>query len=121
MQVLKRVSPATQRRTDVIWEQFQAGQSVSEIASELGFTPKTILNHLKKACDSGRPLHVDGLMEMSALSPDEAQGVMDAFSQFGTTRLKPVFDALDQRVAYEQLHLWRLIWDARKCEDIPSG
>jgi ATP-dependent DNA helicase RecQ len=120
-QALKRVLPAGQRRTEAIWEQFQAGQSVSDIASEFGFTPSTILNHLKKAWDSGRPLRMDGLKEMSVLSQNDAQRVLDAFSEFGTPRLKRIFDALDQTVPFEQLHLWRLIYKARKCEDKPSG
>jgi hypothetical protein len=76
----------------------------------LGFTENTILNHLKKAFDAGRPLNVDGLRAASRLSTEEEKRVVDAFDDCGTALLKPIFDVLNETVPYEQLHLWRLIY-----------
>ena len=107
-----RASPSGQQRTDNVWEQFQAGESISAIAADLGFTENTILNHLKKAFDAGRPLSIDGLRAVSRLSPEEEQRVMEAFADCGTEFLKPIFDALNETVPYDQLRLWRLIYQA---------
>jgi ATP-dependent DNA helicase RecQ len=106
----KRASTSGQQRTDYVWEQFQAGETIAAIAAELGFTQGTILNHLKKAHNARKPLRVDGLKEASQLSPEEEQHVMAAFDECGTDFLRPVFDALDQSVSYDELHLWRLIY-----------
>ncbi len=107
-----RASPSGQGRTDYVWEQFQTGESISDIAAELGFSQTTILNHLKKAFEAGRPLNIDGLRTVSGLSPEEEQRVMDAFADCGIEYLKPVFDALNETVPYDQLRLWRLIYQA---------
>ncbi len=110
--IAKRASRSGQKRTDYVWEHFQAGESISAIAADLGFVQSTILSHLKKAFEAGSPLRVDGLKEASELTAAEEQRVIAAFDESGTDYLKPVFDALDESVSYDQLHLWRLIYQA---------
>jgi hypothetical protein len=39
-----------------------------------------------------------------------AENVMAAFEELGDDFLRPTFDALDRNVSYDQLHLWRLIY-----------
>jgi ATP-dependent DNA helicase RecQ len=102
--------PSGQKRTDYIWEQFQAGESMSTIAADLGFTENTILSHLEKAFAAGRTLDVSNLRAASSLSPQESQQVLDAYQLCGTEFLKPVFEALNGTVTYDQLRLWRLIY-----------
>ena len=68
------------------------------------------VSNLKNAFEAGRPLNVYGLRTVSKLSPEEEQQVMDAFADYGIEYLKPVFDALNETVPYDQLHLWRLIY-----------
>ena len=109
----RRVSPKGQQRTDHVWEQFQEGASIHDIAADLGFTQNTILKHLGKAFSAGRPLRLDGLTELSELSDTQEKKVIAAFDKYGTQLLKPIFDSLDQTVPYEQLHLWRLIYHVR--------
>jgi ATP-dependent DNA helicase RecQ len=112
-----RASPSGQKRTDYVWEHFQAGETISTIAADLGFTQNTILNHLKKAFEAGRPLNVDGLRAASALTPEEEQRVMEAFDEHGTEYLKSIFVALNESVPYDQLHLWRLIYQvSSRCD-----
>ncbi|MFH1634804.1 MAG: DNA helicase RecQ [Chloroflexota bacterium] len=107
--IAKRASRTGQKRTDYIWEHFQAGESISAIAADMGFTQSTILNHLKKAFEAGCPLPLDGLKKASQLSPEEELRVLAAFDECGTDYLRPVFDALGEAVSFDQLHLWRLI------------
>jgi ATP-dependent DNA helicase RecQ len=105
------------RRMVEVWERFQKGETVDSIAEGFGFKPKTIINHLKNAFASGRPLRVDGLEEMSTLTTSEVQQVLQAFETLGGERLTPIFEALDQMVSYDQLHLWRLIYQALAAEN----
>ena len=105
-----RTSPSGQQRTETVWEQFQAGKTISAIAADLGFTEKTILKHLKKAHEAGQELRVDGLKDVSELTKDEEHRVIAAFDECGAEYLRPVFDALGGRVSYDELHLWRLIY-----------
>jgi len=103
-------SPTGQKRTDYVWGNYQAGESIETLAADLGITPGTILNHLKKAHQAGKPLRSDGLKTYNQLSIEEEQRVFQAFGELGTERLKPVFDALGESVPYDQLHIWRLIY-----------
>jgi ATP-dependent DNA helicase RecQ len=80
------------------------------IAADLGFTWSTILSHLEKAFDAGLPLDVSNLQSASSLSPQESQQVLDAYQVCGIEFLKPVFEALNGTVPYDQLRLWRLIY-----------
>lgn len=106
----RRASVKGQQRTEHVWEQHQAGKSIAEIAEDMGFTQGTILKHLTKAFESGKPMQVAGLKESSQISPEDEQRVLAAFEEHGTDRLRPIFDALGEAVSYDQLHLWRLIY-----------
>jgi ATP-dependent DNA helicase RecQ len=103
-------TPSGQKRTETIWEQFQAGESMSTIAADLGFTEGTIFSHLEKAFAAGRALDTSNLRAASTLSPQEEQQVLEAYKVRGTEYLKPVFEALNGTVPYDQLRLWRLIY-----------
>ncbi len=105
-----RASPSGQQRTDHVWERFQAEESVESIAADLGFTQSTILNHLKKAHTAGKPLAAERLKAASQLSPEDERRVVAAFESLGDTYLKPIFDAFGGKISYDQLHLWRLIY-----------
>lgn len=106
-------SGSAQSRTDYIWKRFQAGESIADIAADMDFTQGTILHHLQKAFEAGNPLREDGLKEAGQLSPLDERRVMTAFEELGDAYLKPVFDALDGSVDYDQLRLWRLIFKVR--------
>jgi ATP-dependent DNA helicase RecQ len=54
---------------------------------------------------------------MSTLTSSEVQQVLQAFETLGVERLKPIFEALNQTVSYDQLHLWRLIYQASAAEN----
>ena len=98
------------RRREYIWKRFQAGEAVESIASSLGITQKTILKHLVAIHSSGYPIRVNGLKELSTLSQDEENKLLQLFDELGTFRLKPVYEKFDGAIPYEQLHIWRLIF-----------
>ncbi len=95
-------------RTVEVGEAFNAGQSVPEIAGAYGVKERTVLNHLWKYAQGGRPLRSDNLLERSQLPPETQQRVLDAFAELGTDFLRPVYESLNETVSYDELHLLRL-------------
>jgi ATP-dependent DNA helicase RecQ len=116
-----RSSTRGQKRTDLIWEKYQAGESIKDIADDLEFTKNTILNHLQKSFSSGRVLRLDGLKEFSSLTKDVSKQVQSAFEELGTEFVKPVFDSFEGDVSYDQLHLWRLIIQVEEINRFMKG
>ena len=112
--VSRPTSLTGQQRTNFVWERFQAGESIADIAADMGFTQGTILNHLKKAHQAGKPLNIEGLKASSQLSSEDGKRVITTFDDLGVEYLKPVFEALGESVPYDQLHLWRLIYQVMK-------
>jgi ATP-dependent DNA helicase RecQ len=102
--------PAGKTRTETIWKQYQAGETIESIAADLGFTTKTILKHLQRAHEAGKPLRLDGLKAFSQLSIEDEKRVIQVFDRLGIERLRPVFDVLGGVIPYDQLHIWRLIY-----------
>jgi len=95
---------------NLVWERFQAGVSIAAIARELDINEETVIKHLCYASNAGMPLRTDGLIEASTLAQIDEERVMHCFDELGVERLKPVFEAMEQKVSYSQLHLWRLIY-----------
>lgn len=108
----QRLSSRTgQKRTEYVWEQFQAGKSINEIATDMGFRPGTILKHLRKAHDDGREMKVENLKKSSKLSPQDGQRVLNAIHECGSDFLKPIFEALNEEISYDEIRLWKLIFE----------
>ena len=71
----------------------------------------TILNHLYKYIVEGYSLRADSeFLSFSELSEDRQTVVMKVFDRLGTELLKPVLDALDTPVSYDELHLLRVYY-----------
>ncbi len=87
---------------------YQQGHSVGELADLFNVRPATILNHLWEAHRDGETIPAEPLLEATALSPQEQARVLQAFAQLGPERLRPVFDELQETVAYDDLHVMRL-------------
>jgi ATP-dependent DNA helicase RecQ len=102
-------SPITPK-TMLIAEAFNTGKSVTELAQQFEITPRTILEHLYKCARQALALRAEGLLECSRLDPAERDKVLQAFEKLGTEFLKPVFQALNEKVSYDELHLLRLYY-----------
>jgi ATP-dependent DNA helicase RecQ len=96
------------RREEVV-AAFNGGQSVAELAAVYNVKVSTIINHLYNGHRAGLPLRAaDDLLELVACAPDLRQRALDAFAELGPDFLRPIFDALEERVRFEDLHLLRL-------------
>jgi ATP-dependent DNA helicase RecQ len=100
---------AAKPRHIVVGEEFNSGKSVAELLKEFNVKLVTILNHLYKYLAEGYSLRHDAeFLSISELSTARRSAVLKAFDRLGTERLKPVFDALDDQVSYDELHLLRM-------------
>lgn len=95
-------------RSEQVLTAYNDGYSVDDIAADLGIKVGTVLGHLWKGVQAGRPLDAERILAMSTLSPDVQQRVQDAFAEHGTDRLRPVFDAMGESVGWDELKVMQL-------------
>jgi ATP-dependent DNA helicase RecQ len=103
-----RQDSAEGNRTEQVAEAYNAGNSVANLASDLGVKPQTIINHLWKTVQAGRPLRPGGFLQLSQLPAEEQNRILASFAERGTEFLRPVYDDLEGKVGYDELHILRL-------------
>ena len=86
----------------------EQGRTIAQLCETFSVKPGTIINHLWQALQAGRPVRGDTLADQIALPPDTLDRALNAFAEHGPERLRPVFDALEGTVGYDDLHLVRL-------------
>lgn len=90
-------------------EEFNAGKSLTELQEHFNIKLSTVLSHLYKYTAEGYTLRNNhDFLELSTLSPDQRVTISETFDQLGTEFLKPIFEALNEEVSYDELHLLRL-------------
>jgi ATP-dependent DNA helicase RecQ len=100
---------AISAKTQEIVRAFENGYTVEALAQQHKVKLNTIYGHLYKYVQQGKALASGAtLKEEMALDDERLKLGLDAFKEYGSERLKPVFDALDESVTYEQLHLMRV-------------
>ncbi len=109
--VTSKPKTLTKPRHIVVGDKNNAGSTLTELREEFNVKLSTILDHLYKYHTEGYSLrHSHEFLELSTLSPERRIAASKAFDQFGTERLKPIFDALKEQVNYHDLHLFRLYY-----------
>lgn len=101
------------RRHEQVGEMFQSGRSLDDIAREFSVKRGTILKHLSVWAQEGNGLDTRRLLESSALAESERDRVFAVFTELGCEWLGPVHEALGGAVAYDELHLLRLVFLSR--------
>jgi len=89
---------------------FNAGASVTQIMERFNIKQGTVIDHLYTYAQEGHELaeSADAFLSMSTLAPEEKKAVLKRFEDLGCYRLRPVFDAFDGAVDYEELKILRL-------------
>jgi RecQ family ATP-dependent DNA helicase len=87
----------TRRRA---FELFGQGRSVAEVAEEIDRTPSTTREYLAEYIQDARPADLSPWV-----GPDRFQRIYSAACECGIDRLKPIFDALDGAVSYDDIRL----------------
>ena len=93
-----------------IFEAYQAGQSIDDLAREYGVKLSTIINHLYLYLREGNLLRADGILNHTTVSDAQQQQILEAFQTLGTDFLSPVFKAANRAVNYDDLHILRLYY-----------
>jgi len=97
------------KRHHVIGELFNAGSSVAQIMERFSIKQETVINHLYACVQEGQRLReADVLLSLSRLSPELKTAALTRFDELGSYRLKPVFDAFEGAIDYNELALLRL-------------
>lgn len=99
---------AGRQRFHEVGEYFAAGHSVGELQQSYGVKRSTIINHLRKYWEEGNPVDAERVLTASTLQPEVQQQVLSVIAELGPERLTPIFEALDTRVPYDELHIMRL-------------
>ncbi|MDZ7773013.1 MAG: RecQ family ATP-dependent DNA helicase [Balneolaceae bacterium] len=97
----------------LIGEAFNAGQSIPHLAEEYGVRPVTIVKHLKEYFEEGNELRADAILEASSLSHRNRDKVLQTMEEKNARVLRPVYDALDKSVGYDELRVLQLYHMAR--------
>ncbi len=112
---------ALKARTRRVAQVFIERQSVSAAAETLGIQSRTLVDHLWKFAHAGHHLPVEPLRALSQLSPQRQTEVLAAFDRLGVDFLRPVYDAFDGEIAYEELHLLRLCYYLSRSSNTDGG
>ena len=75
-----------------------------------GVKRQTLISHLERYLQSGNVLPVERFRAESQLSSEMQEQVLAAFDKLGADFLRPVFDAFNKTVSYEELQLVRIIY-----------
>jgi ATP-dependent DNA helicase RecQ len=86
---------------------------VGEIAEMFNVKLNIVVNNLWESVRNGEIIAADPLLAESTLTSDEQARVLKAFEELGADRLRPVCDALQEAIPYEELHLLRLYFVMR--------
>jgi ATP-dependent DNA helicase RecQ len=95
-------------RTDQVIELYNEGSSLDEIARKFSVKRSTVVNHLWKGVQAGKEMRGDEILKLCTADARLQQQALDAFDRLGTDYLRPVFDELEEKVSYDDLHLIRL-------------
>ena len=91
--------------------QFDQGLSISDLSTKHKVKDNTIYTHLYKcALNKHKVADVERLKSVLVLEDAVINEALIAFGEHGHERLKPIFDALQERISYEALHLLRILF-----------
>ena len=106
----KSASRGSNPRSREVGERFRNGESVTQLMQAYGVKRQTIFSYLEREVQSGKVLPLERFRAESRLSSEVQEQVLAVFDKLGPDFLRPVFDALDKSVSYEELVLMRIIF-----------
>ncbi|MFC1483157.1 DNA helicase RecQ [Candidatus Margulisiibacteriota bacterium] len=90
---------------------FNAGNSFKNTLEKYEIKTATLLDHFYKYLREGNSLdHANQLLSLSKLSQDKQKMVFQQFEKHGIDRLKPIFEALEEEISYDELRILRICY-----------
>jgi hypothetical protein len=114
-----RVPTDGRPRREQVTEMYLQGQSAEDISQTLGIQWNSVMFYLWQSVLEGTKLDAEALLAQSKLSDAEREEVFQAFADLGINRLQPIYDALQERITYEELHILRLYYVTRDPSALP--
>jgi ATP-dependent DNA helicase RecQ len=94
------------RRYILVAEAYNAGETVQSLMERYNVTAGTVLDHLTRYLVAGNTLrNGDDLGSFPSASPEQQHAAFAAFDEVGTTFLKPIYDRLNGKMAYDDLKI----------------
>ncbi len=113
-QATPRKDNGQKKRHEIVGDAFKNGMSIAELASEWQVKHSTIVAHLSKYMQSGGELTSAEIEGICSLTQDTQDAVLAAFEVEGAEALRPVYEAFDGQISYDDLHKLRLIYLCRQ-------
>ncbi len=103
----------TKKRHEVVGELYNAGDSVAALMEAFHIKRNTVLQHLLQYCREGHAIRqTDEFLSFSTLTPETRETVLHLFKTLGVERMRPVFDALEGQVDYDELRILQIYYMA---------
>ncbi|HEX3033914.1 MAG TPA: RecQ family ATP-dependent DNA helicase, partial [Thermodesulfobacteriota bacterium] len=106
--------PLQKRKHVVAAEAYNSGKSIMKIMKEFGVKQNTVISHLYKYLQEGNSIRHDGLLECSTIPSDQQAAVLKAFDKLGAEYLRPVFDAINGKISYDELRILHLYYLSKR-------
>lgn len=107
-----------ERRWEDTLELIRSGKPIAAVAKMRGRTEETILKHLESLRALGK-LPIQDIRHLARVSEQAIAEIHDAFSEFGTDKLSPVFEKLGGQYSYDELRIARMLLNERFAQEIP--
>ncbi len=103
-----RVPTGGRPRREQVTEMYMQGEDPASIAQNLNIQWNSVMFYLWQSVLDGVRLDGPALLAQSRLPADERQAVFSTFDDLGVERLRPIYEALQETVPYEELHILRM-------------
>ncbi len=100
--------PSSGTRSSAVGEAFNSGGSIEDLARDFGIQKRTVLDHLHRFLKEGHCLRKDAVLAEVGLAAEEREKVLAQFEKLGNDFLRPVFEALEGSISWEDLRILRL-------------
>ncbi|HFC12795.1 MAG TPA: DNA helicase RecQ [Anaerolineae bacterium] len=97
-------------RWQEVGEAFAQGASLVDLVANYRVKRGTIITNIAKFVEAGGDISAETLSLQSDLTPEDQAAVLEQFDALGDERLRPIWDAFDSRISYDELHLLRLVY-----------
>ncbi|SKC46347.1 DNA helicase RecQ [Maledivibacter halophilus] len=88
-------------RYELTYDCYLGGLSLKAIADKRGLTEITILNHLKRCQEAGKEIDWSRFLD----DPLKEERILDTIKEFGLEKLKPIKEALPDKITYQDIKL----------------
>ena len=98
------------KRHEIIGEQYNTGSSIKDIMCEFSIKESTVIDNLYKFIQDGNPLRSDKVLDLSKVPETRRDAVFNVFAGLGAEFLRPVFEAFNGEINYDELKVLRLLY-----------